>query len=119
MPLRPYARRLRPLMLAGAALVGLSLVGAASPAVASVFTDAAGRRVDLPDTIRRVLPAERSAEVLVFVLAPDKIVGLEPLPSARAKVMEKPLPLLNFVLGMTPAQVAEAARNYRADLFLD
>src|SRR4051794_24870732 len=119
MPRCPHVPRLKRLLLAGAALALVSFIGAGAPAVSAVFTDAAGRRVDLPDTIRRVLPAERSAEVLVFVLAPDKLVGLEPLPSASAKVMGKPLPLLNFGLGMTPAEVAEAARNYRADLILD
>ena len=95
------------------------LVGAGAPAVSAVFTDAAGRRVTLPDTIRRVLPAERSAEVLVYVLAPDKLVGLERLPSTGPKLAGKPLPLLNFGLGMTPAEIGEAARDRRADLILD
>src|SRR5215211_8239633 len=49
----------------------------AGPAGADAFLDAAGRRVILPDTIGRILPAERNAEVLIFVLAPDRLAGME------------------------------------------
>ena len=119
MPLCPHARRLRRLLPAGAALVLAAWLGAAAPALAAEFTDAAGRRLHLPDNIRRVLPAERNAEVLVYVLAPDKLVGIEPLSSTGVKAAGKRLPLLNFGLGMTPADIAEAARDYRADLILD
>src|SRR3954454_7638875 len=98
MPLRPYIPCLRRLLLAGATLALVSLVGATAPVIASEFTDAAGRRINLPDTIRRVLPAERSAEGLVYVLAPDRLVGLEPLPSNSAKTVGKRLPTLNFRL---------------------
>ena len=52
------------------------IVGApGDSARAAAFTDSAGRRVVLPDHIGRVLPAERNAEVLLFVLVPDKLPG--------------------------------------------
>jgi len=39
------------------------------------FTDSAGRRVALPDQVAHVLTAGRTADALVFVLAPDKLMG--------------------------------------------
>jgi hypothetical protein len=47
---------------------------------AADFIDAAGRRVVLPDHIGHALPAERNAEVLLYVLAPNALVGIERTP---------------------------------------
>jgi iron complex transport system substrate-binding protein len=113
MPLRQFAARVRFLLFAAPALLL-----AAAPATAAVFTDAAARRIVLPDTVKRVLPAERNAEVLVYVLAPDKLAGLERLPSGRGDGTPR-LPALRFRPGATPASVAEAARAFRPDLVLD
>src|SRR5260370_6873450 len=66
-----------------AVVAALSLVLAVAPAGAGDFIDAAGRHVVLPDHITRVLPAQRNAEVMAFVLAPDKLVGLEPVGLAK------------------------------------
>ena len=66
MPLRPFAARLAALSLA---------MLATTPALSAEFTDSAGRRLILPDHINRVMAANTSAEVLVFVLAPDKLIG--------------------------------------------
>ena len=84
-----------------------------------LFTDAAGRRVNLPDHIRRILPAERNAEVLVYALAPDKLVGLERLSGGKAKLrgIERP-PVLHFRQDSTPESVAQAAFDYRADVIV-
>jgi iron complex transport system substrate-binding protein len=121
MPLRPHARYIGRLLLAAAALVVVTLVGTAVPAVAAVFTDAAGRRVNLPERIGRVLPAERNAEVLVYALAPDKLAGLERPSAGRGKTPETSVrpPVLRFRPGATTSGVAAAARNARADLILD
>src|SRR5207253_300285 len=56
-----------------AALLLLAL--AAMPARADDFTDAAGRRVVLPAEPRHVMAASPTAEVLVSVLAADKLAG--------------------------------------------
>ena len=115
MPPRPHVTRIGRLLLAAAALVL-----AAAPAVASVFADAAGRRVTLPETIRRVLPAERNAEVLVYALAPDKLVGLvRPAETGRTPEAAVRPPVLRYRPGATVSSVAAAARNSRADLILD
>ena len=39
------------------------------------FTDSAGRRVEVPAEIRRVLAAGPPAAVLLYSLAPDKLIG--------------------------------------------
>ena len=80
MPLRSTAGPLIGLLLA----IG-ALAFSHPPASAAMFTDAAGRRINLPDNITRILPAERNAEVLVYTLAPEKLAGSERLPGERAK----------------------------------
>src|SRR5262249_60636907 len=39
------------------------------------ITDSAGRHVTLPDTVQRVFAAGPPAAVLIYTLAPDKLVG--------------------------------------------
>jgi iron complex transport system substrate-binding protein len=46
-----------------------------SAAAAREFVDDAGRKVTLPDRIERVYAAGPPASVLVFALAPDKLIG--------------------------------------------
>ena len=120
MPLCLHVPRAGRLSLAAAALVVVALFAAVMPATAAVFTDAAGRRVNLPEHIRRILPAERNAEVLVYALAPDKLVGLERQSGGSAKLrgIERP-PVLHFRQDSTPESVAQAAFDYRADVIVD
>jgi iron complex transport system substrate-binding protein len=66
MPLRLFTASVAALLLA--TLIGVS-------AKAGDYTDSAGRHVVLPDHIGRVLTAGPSADALVFVLAPDKLMG--------------------------------------------
>jgi iron complex transport system substrate-binding protein len=47
----------------------------AAPAQARSFTDAAGRTVELPDKVDRVLAAGPPASIAVYVLAPEKLLG--------------------------------------------
>src|SRR6266566_1325651 len=91
----------------GAAL--LLLLFAALPARSAGFTDAAARPVRVPDHIGRVMAADRTAEVLVLVLAPDKLAGLssEPrrgdLPPRFARV-----PVIQWQRDGNPANMAQA-----------
>src|SRR5438552_5196367 len=79
MPLRSPAA-----VFAAGLLAVLAILPFAEEARSGDFTDAAGRRVVLPAKIGRILPAEQNAEVLVFVLAPEKLVGLSRLPGRSA-----------------------------------
>jgi len=80
---------------------GLLLLWLAAPAVASAqeFVDAAGRSVAVPDAVHRVLPAGPPADLLLFSVAPDMLVGMvEPwsvaaaayVPEAYRKLAEVP-----------------------------
>src|SRR6266566_567153 len=92
----------------------------AGPARSADFTDAAGRRVVLSAEIRRILPAEPNAEVLVFVLAPDKLVALSGLPGRNALLPRAPrLPILGWRPRSIPASMAETARQLHPDLIVD
>jgi len=63
------------LRFAGVSLAALLLCLAAPAAAVREFTDDAGRKVSLPDKVERVYAAGPPASVLVFALAPDKLLG--------------------------------------------
>jgi iron complex transport system substrate-binding protein len=113
MPLRSPAALLAALLLLAAAVFTVTLT-AAGPARSAEFTDAAGRRVELPGHIGRVMPAERNAEVLVFVLAPNKLAG-------RSRILGHATgqAALGWHPRSTPADMAETARRLRADFIID
>src|SRR3981189_960866 len=120
MPLRPPAPRFRQ-KRCGAALLLMLLpaffIGAGS-ARAADFMDAAGRRVVLPEPIERVMAASPTAEVLVFVLAPDKLAGLS-RPARRGGGAGRRVPVLSWRPGMGPGSMAETARRLHPDLIID
>lgn len=61
-----------------ALLRALALIVAALPlavCAAREFVDDAGRKVSLPDRVQRVYAAGPPASVLVFAIAPDKLIG--------------------------------------------
>jgi iron complex transport system substrate-binding protein len=108
MPLRSSAVRL-------AALLFFAL--GATPGIAGEFTDSAGRIMILPDRIGRVMAADTTAEVLVYVLAPNKLLGwVEPPPAGGLPKRTAHLPLIGPIT--TPGAVAAAAR-LRPDVILD
>ena len=115
MPLRSPAA-----VLAAVLLPALAVLISTGPARSADFTDAAGRRVVMPAEIRRILPAEPNAEVLVFVLAPDKLVGLSRLPGRSALLPRASrLPVLAWRPRSIPASMAETARQLHPDLIID
>jgi iron complex transport system substrate-binding protein len=116
MPPRPPAAAFAALLLFVVAAFAMPL----GPARSADFIDAAGRRVPLPDRIGRIMPATPAAEVLVLVLAPDKLAAV----SAAARRGEPrgrlpPLPPLTWRPMRTPASMVEAARRLRPDLIID
>lgn len=91
-----------------------------APAHSAAFIDAAGRRAILPERIARILPAERNAEVLLYVLAPNKLAGIEGGPRRRAGLTRGPRPaVLGWRPRSTPDSMAATARQLRADLIVD
>ncbi|MGE5270509.1 MAG: ABC transporter substrate-binding protein [Thiohalocapsa sp.] len=100
-----------PLRLPAALAAVLLLTAAAVAARAAGFTDAAGRYVELPEHVARILPAERNAEVMVFALAPEKLVGSDGAARRGRR--------LGWRLRGNPATFAATALQLRADLIID
>jgi iron complex transport system substrate-binding protein len=107
------------LRTASLATLLLIAIGATSTRAAE-FTDSAGRIVNLPDRIGRVMPAEPAAEVLVFVLAPDRLIGWAqppragPLPARYAR-----LPVTGQLTGPNPTATSEAVARLHPDVIID
>jgi iron complex transport system substrate-binding protein len=108
-------------LAARVAFLFLALVG--TPSRAADFVDSAERYVVLPDRIGRVMAADQSAAVLVFVLAPEKLVGWSrPLTrEQRAYLPAKSarLPVVGQLSGPTPTASADAVARLRPDLIID
>jgi iron complex transport system substrate-binding protein len=100
-----------------AAALSLVVFGALPAVAAGEFTDSAGRIVVIPDHVGRVLPADPTAEVLVYVLSPQKLAGWAQLPrgpmpkSVRHQVMG---PLTG-----NPAAAAAIVSRVHPDLIID
>jgi len=95
----------------------------AMPGRAADFVDSAERYVVLPDRIGRVMAADQSAAVLVFVLAPEKLVGWS-RPLTREQRAYLPakfarLPVAGQLTGPTPTVAADAVGRLRPDLIID
>jgi iron complex transport system substrate-binding protein len=95
---------------------------AASLSAAEV-EDATGRRIALPDKIARVMPAGPPAAVVLYVLAPDKMVGwpAAPSPAAREFLVPPPrdLPALGRLTGRGDTANVEVVIAAKPDLILD
>jgi iron complex transport system substrate-binding protein len=90
---------------------------------AADFVDSAERYVAVPDRIGRVMAADQSAAVLVFVLAPDKLVGWS-RPLSRQQRAFLPaklarLPVVGQLTGPNPTATADAVARLRPDLIID
>ena len=121
MPLRSTAANQQQKRWGGAALALLLLatfLAAFGPAQAGDFVDSAGRRVLLPEPIERVMPANPTAEVLVYVLAPGRLVGASRA-ARRGAAASRHVPVLGWRPGMGPASMAGTATRLRAQVIID
>src|SRR6516164_3903415 len=106
-----------------AQIVFLSVALFAVPGRGADFVDSAERYVVLPDRIGRVMAADQSAAVLVFVLAPEKLVGWS-RPLSREQRAYLPakfarLPVVGQLNGPTPTAAADAVARLHPDLIID
>jgi ABC-type Fe3+-hydroxamate transport system substrate-binding protein len=106
-----------------AAAVTVLFVSFLTAAVAREVIDSAGRKVQVPDRIERVMAAGPPASVLVVMLAPEKLVGwnLKPkeselafLPSAVRK-----LPEIGRMTGRGGTANLEVVMAAKPDVILD
>jgi iron complex transport system substrate-binding protein len=100
------------LLLLASGVIGLG------PARAGEFFDSAGRHVLIPEPVDRVMPASPTAEVLVYVLAPERLVGASRA-ARRGETASRRVAVLGWRPGMGPVGTADAARQLRAQLIID
>ncbi len=90
---------------------------------AADFVDSTERYVVMPDRIGRVLPADQSAAVLIYVLAPEKLIGWS-RPLSRQQRTYIPaklarLPVVGHLAGPNPTTPADAVARLRPDLIVE
>lgn len=56
------------------------------PAAARTFTDSAGRTLEIPETIERVVPSGPIAQMTLMTFAPEKVVALSNRESQKARL---------------------------------
>ncbi|RDJ15808.1 iron ABC transporter substrate-binding protein [Rhizobium grahamii] len=92
-------------------------------AEARTITDAAGRKVEIPDRIERVMAAGPPASVLAYVLAPEKLAGWVRAPGDAEKAYLLPavrdLPVFGQLTGKGGTANIEAVLSAKPDLILD
>ncbi len=87
------------------------------------ITDSTGRSVTVPATVHRVFAAGPTASVLLYALAPDKLIGWpRPLDSAALAFIAPPyreLPAVGRLTGRDDSLPAEAVLKFRPELIVD
>lgn len=101
----------------------LCLLPVGAEAAGRVFVDSAGRSVQLPEHVGRVLAAGPPASVLLYTLAPDKMVGWVREPSAAEKeYLAEPyrdLPAHGRLTGKGNTANIEMVMAQKPDLIID
>jgi iron complex transport system substrate-binding protein len=86
-------------------------------------TDFAGRRVEIPATIPRVLAAGPPASILLYTLAPEKMIGWVRTPTATEKLYLKEsvreLPEYGRLTGRGGTANLEIVLKFKPDLIID
>lgn len=91
--------------------------------MAREVTDSAGRKVEIPDRINRVIAAGPPASILLYMLAPEKMVGwnIKPRPEERPYLMPavRDLPEIGRLTGRGNTASLETVMAAKPDLILD
>ncbi|NTS32036.1 ABC transporter substrate-binding protein [Phyllobacterium sp. BT25] len=105
------------------AFLTLLFLSFALAARAETFTDAAGRTVELPARVERIMAAGPPASVLLYVLAPQKLAGWVHAPSSAEGKLLLPdaskLPELGRLTGKGNAIRADIVTKAKLDLIID
>ncbi len=104
-------------------VMGLGLALLTVPAIARTVTDSAGRQVEVPDKISRVFAAGPPASTLLYVLAPQDMVGWVRAPRDTEKPFLLPatreLPELGRLTGRGDTLNLERLVAEKPDLIVD
>jgi iron complex transport system substrate-binding protein len=110
-------------LVIGALAAALVQFGPASPAEARSVVDSAGRRVEVPDKIERVFAAGPPANVFLYAVAPDKMIGWGRAPRDEDKPFLLPaareLPELGRLTGRGDTISTERLLASRPDVIVD
>jgi iron complex transport system substrate-binding protein len=91
--------------------------------VSRTVTDAAGRRVEIPARISRVLAAGPPASILLYTLAPEKMIGWvrTPSPTEKGYLQERvrELPEYGRLTGRGGTANLENVLKFQPDLIID
>ncbi|HEY4136646.1 MAG TPA: iron ABC transporter substrate-binding protein [Alphaproteobacteria bacterium] len=113
-----FARLFRFISALSACLLLSSVEG-----VARDFVDSAGRHVEVPAQVARVFVAGPPASVLLYTLAPDKLLGWPRAMSAAERAYLAPayrdLPITGRLAGQGSTANVEAVLKFKPDLILD
>jgi iron complex transport system substrate-binding protein len=108
---------------AALALLLLFVAGSASAEDKRVFTDSAGRQVTVPVRVDRVYAAGPPASVLVYALAPDKLIGWTSAfrPAERPYIPDRyaDLPTLGRLTGRGNTANVEVVLAAKPDVIID
>jgi iron complex transport system substrate-binding protein len=100
----------------------LAMVFASPHADARSITDAVGRTVEIPDRPQRIMPAGAPAALILYTLAPDKMLGWAHRPSDEALALLDPAAAKLPALGaLTESDEIDAAaiKGLHPDLIID
>jgi iron complex transport system substrate-binding protein len=113
-------------------LLALIMLGAAAACLASpaaakgptrMVEDSAGRRIQVPARVERVFAAGAPATILVYAVAPDRLLGwVRPLSAKERQWVPEPyasLPALGRLTGRGNTANVEAVLAAKADIVLD
>lgn len=110
-------------MILRAAAFALAIAVASGGGAARTFTDDAGRKVEIPDKVERVYAAGPPASVLVFALAPDKLIGwtraFRPDEAEWIAKQYAELPELGRLTGRGNTANVELVLKMKPDLIID
>lgn len=115
----PVARMRR---LLAAAVVGLLAVAGAGPTRAVEITDGAGRRVEVAEPVARVFPAGPPAGLVLYALAPERLLGWTMRPSPEALALlgpEADKPALGWLGGRGGDANLETVLRLKPELIVD
>ncbi|HTV44334.1 MAG TPA: ABC transporter substrate-binding protein [Stellaceae bacterium] len=94
----------------------------AAPARAVLFVDSAGRRVNVPERVERIMPAGPASAVFVYVLVPNKLIGwTQPLSRAQRALLPARyarLPVIGQLGGAVPTATAADVARLHPDLII-
>lgn len=116
-------RRLFRNAAAGLVAGTLALIAASAGYAGPVVEDAAGRAIALPDRVERVFPAGPPAAIMLYSLAPEKLMGwpraMRPDEAAFLPSDHVALPTLGRLTGRGNTTPLEAVVAMRPDLIID